>query len=126
MRIFKNKWFQRWARKEGVSDAALYEAAREVVAGIVNADLGGCLFKKRIARAGSGKSGGYRIIIGYKKPTDDRIIFMFAFAKNEKANIKKSEEAVLRIVAEKFFLASDDQIKALLELGEAWEVKNNE
>lgn len=126
MRIFKNKWFQRWARKEGVSDAALCEAAREVVAGVVDADLGGCLFKKRIARAGSGKSGGYRLLIGYKKPNDERIIFIFAFAKNEKANIKKNEEAVLRIVAEKFFLASDDQIKALLEVGEAWEVKDNE
>lgn len=126
MRIFKNKWFQRWARKEGVSDASLCEAAREVIAGIVDADLGGCLFKKRIARAGSGKSGGYRLLIGYKKPNDERIIFIFAFAKNEKANIKKNEEAVLRIVAEKFFLASDDQIKALLEVGEAWEVKSNE
>ena len=126
MRIFKNKWFQRWARKEGVSDAALCEAAREVVAGVVDADLGGCLFKKRIARAGSGKSGGYRLLIGYKKPEDERIIFIFAFAKNEKANIKKTEEIILRKVAEKFFLASDDQIKALLELGEAWEVKNNE
>ena len=126
MRIFKNKWFQRWARKEGVSDAALCEAAREVVAGVVDADLGGCLFKKRIARAGSGKSGGYRLLIGYKKPENERIIFIFAFAKNEKANIKKTEEIILRKVAEKFFLASDDQIKALLELGEAWEVKNNE
>ena len=126
MRIFKNKWFQRWARKEGVSDAVLCEAAREVVAGLVDADLGGCLFKKRIARVGSGKSGGYRLIVGYKKPEDKRIIFIFAFAKNERANIKKNEETLLRIVAEKFFLASDDQIKALLELGEAWEVKNNE
>lgn len=126
MRIFKNKWFQRWTRKEGISDAALCAAAREVVAGVVDADLGGCLFKKRIARAGAGKSGGYRLLVGYKKPDEERIIFIFAFAKNEKANIKKSEEAVLRIVAEKFFLASDDQIKALLELGEAWEVKNNE
>ena len=126
MRIFKNKWFQRWARKEGVSDAALSEAAREVVEGLVDADLGGCLFKKRIARAGSGKSGGYRLIVGYKKPRDERIIFIFAFAKNERANIKKNEETLLRIVAEKFFLASDDQIKALLELGEAWEVKSHE
>lgn len=126
MRMFKNKWFQRWARKEKVSDADLHEAAREVVEGMVEADLGGGLFKKRLARDGSGKSGGYRLLIGYKKPNLERIVFIFAFAKNERENIKKNEKLVLQKVAEKFFFASEDQIKALLELGEAWEVKNNE
>lgn len=126
MRIFKNKWFQRWARKEGVSDAALCEAAREVVAGVVDADLGGGLFKKRLARAGGGKSGGYRLLLGYRKPNVARIVFVFAFAKSERANITKSEEAPLRMVAELFFSASDEEIKNLLEDCKAWEVNENE
>ena len=62
-----NKWFNRWARAEKISDVALREAAREVASGRVVADLGGSLFKKRIAKAGAGKSGGYRTIVGYKK-----------------------------------------------------------
>ncbi|MCW8814624.1 MAG: type II toxin-antitoxin system RelE/ParE family toxin, partial [Chlorobium sp.] len=46
MRVFKNKWFHRWARREKISDALLLKAAEEIVAGQVEADLGGYLFKK--------------------------------------------------------------------------------
>lgn len=58
MRVFKNKWFDRWARREQISDAVLYKAAEEIVSGIVEAALGGNLLKKRIARSGAGKKGG--------------------------------------------------------------------
>jgi hypothetical protein len=75
MRVFKNKWFNRWARGEDIQDAALYNAAVEIVAGRYDADLGGCLFKKRLARTGGGKRGGYRTIVGYKKPNSERINF---------------------------------------------------
>ena len=126
MRIFKTKWLQRWARKEGVPDAALLDAAREVVEGIVDADLGGGLFKKRLGRAGAGKSGGYRLLLGYKKPNVERIVFIFAFAKSERATITKKEEAPLRMTAEFFFSASDEKIYELLEIGEATEVIENE
>lgn len=76
MRVFKNKWFARWARTEDVLNSVLLQVAAEVVAGQVEADLGGCLFKKRLAREGSGKRSGYRVLIGYKKPNSERIIFL--------------------------------------------------
>ena len=50
MRVFKNKWFNHWARIEGVVDFALFQAAEEIAAGKVEANLGGCLFKKRMPR----------------------------------------------------------------------------
>ncbi len=53
MRVFKNKWFNHWASKEGISDAALLNAAEEVASGKIDADLGGCLFKKRLPRVGA-------------------------------------------------------------------------
>jgi len=87
MRVFKNKWFARWARLEDVPDSVLLQAATEIVAGQVEADLGGCLFKKRLAREGRGKRGGYRVLIGYKNPNAERIVFLYAFAKNARANI---------------------------------------
>lgn len=62
MRIFKNKWFERWARKEGVLDESLLNVAAEIFTGKVDADLGGYLFKKRLPLKGMGKSGGYRVI----------------------------------------------------------------
>jgi len=53
----------------------------------VEADLGGYLFKKRIARPGGGKSGGYRTILGFRRTSTERTIFLYGFAKNQRANI---------------------------------------
>lgn len=89
----------------------------------MEADLGGGLFKKRLARSGGGKRGGYRTIVGYKKPNSERIIFLYAFAKNRKANMTAEEEAALSIAAESFILASDAQVAALLEEGAILEVQ---
>ncbi len=123
MRIFKNKWFQHWCRKEGVSDALLLKAARDILEGKVEADLGGGLFKKRLARPGSGKSGAYRIVVGYKNPNSERIIFLYAFAKNKKANLSTDEEAVLSTVAGSFIKATDAQVDELLKKGSILEVE---
>lgn len=98
MRAFKNKWFARWAQTENVLDSVLLQVAAEVVAGEVEADLGGGLFKKRLAREGSGKRGGYRVLIGYKKPNTQRIIFLYAFPKNARANISGKEKEALNLV----------------------------
>ncbi|MEN8205984.1 MAG: type II toxin-antitoxin system RelE/ParE family toxin [Pseudomonadota bacterium] len=34
MRVFKNKWFQKWAAKEGLSDEALQTAVEEMEDGL--------------------------------------------------------------------------------------------
>lgn len=53
------------------------------------ADLGGNIYKIRVKRGNRGKSSGFRTIVVYKK--EDRVIFLYGFAKNEKSNIDKSE-----------------------------------
>jgi hypothetical protein len=63
LRIFKTKWFARFARKEGIEDNKLLDAIREAEKGVSVIDLGGGLIKKRVSRSGRGKSGGYRTII---------------------------------------------------------------
>lgn len=126
MRVFKNKWFARWAHREDVPDSALLRAASEIVAGQVEADLGGCLFKKRLAQEGTGKRGGYRVLIGYRKPDTDRIVFLYAFAKNARANISDKEKEALSLVAEAFVSATDAQVGLLLKEGSIVEVKDNE
>lgn len=65
MRIFMNAWFERFARKQRITDAALIDAVRRAERGQIDADLGGGVIKQRVARAGQGKSGGYRTIILY-------------------------------------------------------------
>jgi hypothetical protein len=126
MRVFKNKWFARWARLEDVPDSALWRTAAEVVAGQVEADLGSCLFKKRLARQGSGKRSGYRVVIGYKKPNSNRIVFLYAFAKNVRANISDKEREALSLVAEAFVSATDAQVSLLLREGSIVEVQHHE
>ena len=124
MRVFKNKWFARWSRAEGVSDAILLQAVAEILAGQVEADLGGYLFKKRVARKGSGRRGGYRTIIGYQRPNVERIVFLYAFAKNVKANISDKEKEALSLVAEAFISATDEQVASLLKEGSIVEVQH--
>ncbi|MCX5809797.1 MAG: type II toxin-antitoxin system RelE/ParE family toxin [Proteobacteria bacterium] len=121
--MFKNKWFYRWARGGGVSDSVLLAAAAEIAAGKVEANLGGYLFKKRLPRPGSGKSGGYRTIVGYRKPNSERIIFLYAFSKNAKSNISDKEESALSLAAEAFVSATDTQVSKLLAEGSIWEVQ---
>ena len=58
MRIFKNTWFTRFASKDGITDDELKEAVDQLEAGQGDADLGGGVYKIRIARPGEGKSGG--------------------------------------------------------------------
>ena len=117
-----NKWFYHWAWKEEITDAVLLSAAEEIAAGRVEAKLGGCLYKKRLPRLGRGKSGGYRVVVGYKWPNDERIIFLYAFAKSKKANMSAKEEAALSLVAESFASTADKQVQELLAAGSIWEV----
>jgi hypothetical protein len=126
MRVFKNKWFARWARTEDVPDSALLIAAAEIVAGQVEADLGGCLFKKRLKREGSGKRGGYRVLVGYNKPNTERIVFLYAFAKNARANISDKEVEALSLVAEALVSATAAQVSLLIQDGSIVEVQHHE
>ena len=97
MAIYKTKWFDRWARKQNLSTRALCEAVREMEAGLYEADLGGGLLKKRIARPGQGKSGGFRTLVATNK--GNRWFFVFGFPKNERSNIDKDEEDALKKLA---------------------------
>ena len=121
-----NKWFYHWARKKEIADAVLLNAAQEIAVGQVEASLGGCLYKKRPPCPGREKSGGYRVVVGYKRPNDERLIFLYAFAKSKKANMSAREEAALSLVAESFVLTDDKQLQNLLAAGSVWEVQHHE
>jgi len=125
MRAFKNKWFNKWARDEDIRDDTLWKAAEEIVAGRVEADLGKCLFKKRVARKGQGKSGGYRLIVAYKRPNSDRLFFISAFEKNDKPNLKSAEQEALALVAAKYIEATDQTITNLKHISELFEIEGH-
>ena len=51
MRVFKTKWFARFARRARITDPMLRQAVREVQDGLRDADLGGGVIKQRLARS---------------------------------------------------------------------------
>ncbi len=126
MRIFAQKQFIKWAASEGIDDQTIIETAKEAFAGEFEADLGGYLFKKRVAREGGGKSGGYRTILCFKKANSDRIFFLHGFPKNQKETISSKEEKVLKIVATSLVKLSDDQIEELKKIGAIRELKGKD
>ena len=97
MRIFKTKWFTKWAKKERLSDTALREAIDEIEQGLADAKLSDFVYKKRIAQPGHGKRGSTRTILAFK--TGEKAFFIFGFAKNETANINDAELRQLKILA---------------------------
>ena len=101
-RIFKTPDFVTWAKDEGVNDKALLDAVKEIEAGLIDANLGGNVIKKRVAREGQGKSGGFRTLLAFK--SQDKSFFMFGFAKNERENISVKEKAALKAMAKEFLL----------------------
>lgn len=98
MRIFKAKRFNQWAASEEVPDDHLIKVVCEIEAGLVDANLGSGLYKKRVAAKGRGKRGGYRTLLAFRFA--HRIIFLYGFAKNNLENIGLKEKEVFRKLAE--------------------------
>jgi len=113
LRIFKNAWFGKFARRERIIDAALTEAIARADAGLVDAELGGGVIKQRIARPGQGKSGGYRTIILLRK--GELAFFVYGFAKSDRENIESSELAGFRKLAKTYLALSAKQIETMLK-----------
>ena len=120
MRIFKNAWFRRFARRERITDQVLREAIDRAEDGITDADLGGGVIKQRIARSGQGKSGGYRTIIVFKK--GDLAFFVYGYAKSERNNIDRGETDAFKRAAIQLLALSDEQIEMLIEKGALTEI----
>ena len=120
MRVFKNAWFERFARKQGIADQALLDAIERVERGLVDADLGGGVIMQRVARPGQGKSGGFRTIILYR--TEERAFFMYGFSKSDRDNIDDDEEAEFKTAAEHVLGLSEEQLAKLIDAGQFTEV----
>jgi hypothetical protein len=115
VRIFKNTWFSRFARKEAIGNNELREIVNQLEAGQFNADLGGGVYKQRVARPGEGKSGGYRVIVFFR--CGERTFFTGGFAKFDRASIGPKSLALAQKQAKTLFAMTEDQIKAALKAG---------
>ena len=97
-------------------------AVHEISRGLFDAHLGHGLYKKRVARMGQGKRGGYRTLLAFKE--GKRSVFIFGFAKNERNNISEREKLMFLRLAQDVLNASEAGIEQLLRSEELIEVKN--
>lgn len=121
MRVFRNSWFRKFARKQRLSDAALCEAVARIEAGLIDADLGGGLLKQRVGREGGGRSGGYRTLLAFK--AQKRAVFVFGFAKSEQDNIGLEDERELKKLAKLVLGFAEEEMDRLVAAGNFDEVR---
>ena len=122
-RIFKTKTFSKAFSKSDLSDVDLLNAVKEMEQGLYEADLGGYVYKKRIAIGNRGKSQGARTIVATK--LGRFWFFIFGFKKKERANINNVELAHLQKVAELHLGLTADQIDQLIQDKSLIEVKHD-
>jgi hypothetical protein len=119
-RCFKTRYFQRWMRKTDLTDEALCAAAQEMSQGLVDANLGGGVYKKRVALAGRGKSGSARTLLATN--LGSRWFFVFGFEKNERANISADELEDLKDLAHDLLRLNAQQLTEALAANELTEI----
>lgn len=119
MRIFKTRPFSRWASGQ-LTNAVLRSTAQEMIAGLIDVNLGGSVYKKRVAVPGRGKRGSTRTLVAFR--SGDRAIFMYGFAKNQRTNIKEDELKGLKKLAKEFLAYSDGQLTKAVQAKELIEV----
>lgn len=120
MAIYKTRWFDRWARKQELTMPSLCAAVQEMTAGLYDADLGGGLLKKRVARPGQGKRGGFRTLVATNK--ENRWVFVYGFPKSERSNIDRDEEDALKELAAHLLSLTAHALGKAQQAGELMEV----
>ena len=123
MHIFKTRHFQRWMRKTALGDSDLRKAVLEMTAGLIDADLGGGVVKKRIGLAGRGKRGGVRTLVATNK--GNRWFFVFGFEKNERDNISDAEQQALQDYAADLLERTAAQLDAAAADGTLLEITDD-
>jgi hypothetical protein len=121
IRIYKLKWFKRWASKEGLSDSVLKLAITEMQQGLVDADLGANVYKKRVPLLGQGKSGSLRTLIAFQ--VNNKAFFIYGFSKSTRSNISVKEMKSLKLLAKELLNYSEEKLKRAIDSGSIEEVR---
>lgn len=111
LKIYKTRVFDKWSKREGLSDNALREAVNEMNRGLIDAELGGGLVKKRMAKAGHGKRSSYRTLLAFR--CHYRAVFMTGFSKSEIDNITLDEKNVFKRLCAIYLNASLNEIESM-------------
>jgi hypothetical protein len=122
--VYLSKAFTRLARREGLTDVHICQAVAEMNTGLIDANLGAGLFKKRIAMPGQGKRGSWRALLGFQ--AGKKAFFLYLFPKNNRGNIEDDEMKALKRLTRYYLTLKPGEIKTALQCGELNEVNCNE
>ena len=115
MKKLKTKWFNKWAKKNTLTDMSLTKTIENISVNLGTVDLGGGLFKVRTPKVGQGKSGGFRTLVVYKEK--DIAIFVYGFAKTDKGNLDKEELKYFKVLAKSLLKIKNDEYIKLEKQG---------
>jgi len=76
-------------------------------------NLGGGLFKVRVASENSGKSSAYRTIIVFRK--DDRAVMVYGFMKKEQENLSKEDLKSFKILSKDILELELEELEKAIE-----------
>jgi hypothetical protein len=107
-RVFMTRQFLRRLRKTKLTESALCLAVTETSNGLIDADVGGGVLKKRVAMPGRGKSGSARTLLATNRAS--RWFFVFGFEKNERSNVTAKEVEALQQLAADLLRLSPSQL----------------
>lgn len=108
------------AHKTQLTDGALRKAVEEMAAGLIDANLGGGVVKKRVRLAERGKRGGARTLVATNK--GDRWFFVFGFEKSERDNVSDEELQALKDYAADLLRLTAAQLDAAAADGALLEI----
>ncbi len=121
MKKLMTKHFSKWLLKQKISYDELKKNLSELKQGNFEANLGGYLYKKRIRFKNRGKRGSGRIIICYEK--ENRAIYIYGFAKNEKSNLSKKELTAFKELAKILLNLSEAELEIAIKNKDFIELK---
>ena len=115
MNRFKTKHFNKWVKKSDIADSDLLRACHELEKGLFAANLGGNVYKIRMAKGSRGKSSGYRTILAYMENV--RIIYLYGFSKNELDNLSSKELEAFKKLTKDYLVLSTTQLARAETMG---------
>jgi len=118
----KTKWFDKWSKKNLLSDKKLLDTLRNISNNLGVVNLGGALYKIRVNKEGQGKSGGFRTIVVYRQ--SEIAIFVYGFSKNVNSNLNKEELTDLKILSKDLLSMNKQVYQNLVAQGEFINIKD--
>jgi hypothetical protein len=119
----KTKWFDKWSKRNFVTNEKLIEALKNILNDLGTVNLGGGLYKVRISKIGKGKSGGFRTIVVYRE--SDIAVFVYGYSKSVKSNLNNEELKYFKKLSKELLSKNSHEYAILEELGEIILIKED-